>query len=173
MFFRDLLTLPFNAQSTIINLADALVYAANVPKEVVQQVFVEHGRKPEFQSQYGHLDLSSVGWRKRSIAGRDLAASSHFEGFDHWYKAVGNRASLVATKGWHCIDRRLTVAAHWEEHRTWITPPVLIDGALVNRQSRFHLMEGHTRMGLLSGLIEVGIIDGLMTHEVWVGRNSE
>jgi hypothetical protein len=34
-------------------------------------------------------------------------------------------------------------------------------------------MEGHTRVGLLAGLIEVGIIDGLITHEVWVGRKHE
>jgi hypothetical protein len=173
VYFRDILTLPFNAQSGIVNLNDALVHAADMPKEVVQQVFVEHGRKAEFQSQYGHLDLNSIRWNKESIAGVGLAESSHFEGFYRWYNVVGKRASLVATEGWSCIDRRQTVVEHWKKHLTWITPPVLIDGALVNRPSRFHLMEGHTRVGLLAGLIEVGIIDGLITHEVWVGRKHE
>ena len=173
MYFRDLLTLPFNAQSGVVNLDDALVHSADIPKQVVLQVLVDHGRKSEFQTQYGHLDLNLIRWSKESIAGVDLAESSHYEGFDRWYKAVGLRASLVATEGWGCIDSRQSVIEHWEEHLTWIIPPVIIDGALVNRLSRFHLMEGHTRVGLLAGLIEVGIIDGLITHEVWVGRKHE
>ncbi len=173
MLFRDILTLPFDVQSGIVRLDEILVRIPDLPGEVAHQLIAQHGRKSEFQDQFGHLELGSIRWSKESIAGVDLAESSHFQGFDRWYKAVGHRAFMVASKGWRCIDSRQAIVEHWEQHLTWITPPVLIDGALVGRPSRFHLMEGHTRVGLLAGLVEVGIIDGLMTHDVWVGRKHE
>lgn len=169
MLFRDLLNLPFNCESNTISL-DALESVVDSPIEVVQQVFVDHGRKAEFQSQYGNLNLISISWYKEAITGADLVESSHFEGFDHWYNTVRHRGVLVATKGWSCIDTRKSVIEYWAANLTWRTRPVLIDGTLVNRPSKFHLVEGHTRVGLLAGLIDVGILDKSTTHEVWIGR---
>lgn len=170
MTFRDILSLRFDECTNLVCRDDVVRLFPNVPLEVVQQVFIEHGRNPDFQKQYGHIDLELLTWKKVAMTGDELRSSSHFERFDSWFKSCNVRALSVAKKGWKYIDSRQNVVEHWEKHQTWLLPPVLIAGSLVCRDSALHLVEGHTRLGLLTGLIEADVIDETRCHEVWVGR---
>jgi hypothetical protein len=73
-------------------------------------------------------------------------------------------------KGWSCIDVRTEVVAHWQEHRTWLSPPVFLDGTLVGSENPYRLVEGHTRVAILKGLLEHGLIEPDSTHRIWYGQ---
>ena len=170
MTFTEILKLQFDERTHHVCRDELVRNFPDVPTEVIQQFFVEHGRNPDFQEQYGHIVLDLMTWKKELISGDELRHCSHFERFDPLFKSCSARALAISKDDWKGIDRRQNVVRQWEEHKTWLLPPVLIAGVLVNRVSALHLVEGHTRLGLLTGLIEAGKLDGSRCHEVMVGR---
>jgi hypothetical protein len=51
-------------------------------------------------------------------------------------------------------------------------PPVFLEGHLVGRGPGLHLVEGHTRIGLLAGLVDAGILGPDSVHCAWVGAGA-
>lgn len=164
------MNLPFDKHTGLAIREHVVQYLPEMPEQVMRQFLLDHGRNNEFQGQYGQIDLNAVVWVKESLQGNDLLACSHFEQFDRRVQSSRSKISLFPKEGWKCIDRRSTVVEHWERFHTWNLPPILIEGSLVGRSSALHLIEGHTRLGVLEGLIDAGVIDRVHCHEVWVGR---
>jgi hypothetical protein len=55
-----------------------------------------------------------------------------------------------------------------------MTPPVFLNHnveikLLPSPKKELHLVEGHTRLGMLKGLIEKGLLSENSIHKVWVG----
>ncbi len=172
MIFSDLTALPYDRRSGIIDLAALRRALPETPEPVAQQFYADHGRKDEFQNVYRGLRIDHLAWRLVSRTATDLVSASMNPDFRRWFDAVSERAAGVAVDGWRVIDGRKAIVAHWEQHRTWILPPVLLDGALMLASPALHLVEGHTRVGLLSGLLRSGILPGTSLHSIWCGSLS-
>jgi hypothetical protein len=143
-----------------------------MPDDVLEQFVCDHGTKPEFQTQYGHLDLHALGWRLIVIPARKILACSVYDLFADHVAIIANRVRRVAGDCWSDACLPLGAAEHWQNHNTWMRPPVLITGALVKSNSHIHLIEGHTRIGALRGLVESGVLSDSSNHQVWLGDVS-
>jgi hypothetical protein len=168
MQFSDLMDLPFDPRSDLIELDAVISALPNTPEAVARQVFVDHGRKEEFQAAYGCLDISAIEWKQVKRPAVEICSASVLPLFRRWFEGVGHRPERFEAEGWACIDSRPAVVAHWAEHSTWITPPVLIYGELEGGTG-LRLIEGHTRVGLLAGLIKRQVLSGNSSHLIWLG----
>ncbi len=169
MRFCDLLNLPYDSAANIDR--DSLKRCLpDTPDDVLTQVYADHGRKDDFQSQYGELDITSLRWEKRDFSAAEIAASCHYDRFDNWIDGVEQRVAQFSAQGWACIDTRPNVVAHWREHMTWLRLPVFIAGHLIGAPTPLRLVEGHTRVGLLRGLIKAGVLATSSQHEIWLGQ---
>jgi hypothetical protein len=141
-----------------------------MPDDVLEQFCCDHASKDDFQQQYGHLDLRRLSWELREISAGELVQSTVFEGFKSWVSTVSARLQDFDNEGWSCIDLRPAVVEHWKAHRTWIRPPILLDGHLVGRGPGLHLVEGHTRLGVLAGAVKSGLVSADSIHRAWIGE---
>jgi hypothetical protein len=171
--FSDLMSLPFDSFSAKISVDEILKFLPQAPFEVVDQFYSDHGRKEEFQVQYQKLYLPSIEWKRKDVAGRDLLNINIYPSYRQWFDSVGHRAVDFDKLGWAGIDSRFSVQQHWEKFGTWDRHPVLISGSFVNSGADMHLVEGHTRVGLLKGLIEYGISPKNAMHTVWLGTHAK
>lgn len=140
-----------------------------IPDDVLEQFLSDHGLNGEFQEQYGHLNLVQITWEKRMLTAQELIEVTVYEGFQRWTQSVAQRPRQFQSEGWKCIDSRAEVVSYWEINRTWIRPPILMDGSLLGRPNKLHLVEGHTRIGILRGLVNAGVVAKDSQHEVWLG----
>lgn len=169
MLFSSLMSLSY-AESGIIEL-DALRQALpSTPEDVLNQFYADHGRNCAFQNQYGHLDINCIEWQLKRVPAEQIISCTVWREFQNWCDSVAERVNGFATKGWNCIDVRSDVRLSWECERTWIRPPILLSGAFAPSASGLHLVEGHTRIGLLRGLIAADVLSGTSEHLVWIGR---
>jgi hypothetical protein len=144
---------------------DARIKGLGWPELVVQQFLFDHGMKDEFLRQYGHLDLETLRWDTRDLVADEFVGLSVFEDFEPWVEASAALHESRVTQ--RPTDQRLA----WIRQGTWIVAPVLIDGSLLAPpRSSLHLVEGHTRVGILLGRVAAGAADPDRTHEVFVGR---
>lgn len=169
MKFRDLLDLPYNEKNGIIELEAILEVLPNTPLEVVKQVYQDHGRNGEHQKEYGELDIGSLAWEKKRITAADIQPCFMLSRFSEWPYRVSQRLDQFEKMGWRCIDVRENVWRHWEEHQTWVMEPVFVHRGLVGTEEGMHLVEGHTRVGVLRGLLSRSLISASSFHGVWYG----
>lgn len=144
-----------------------------IPEDVLEQFLYDHALNPDFQKQYGHLDLSRIVWELCCLPASEIVQASTYHGFRDWPRQVAARLNAFAKESWACIDRRPYVVNHWATHHTWLRAPVMLDGRLLRRSSRLHLAEGHTRLGLLRGLVSRKILSPESRHDVWIGRPAD
>lgn len=170
MKFCDLLSQAYNKETGIIYADPLRNLLPETPLEVIEQVYSHHGRNDEFQGQYGELDLSSIVWGSEFLPAAEIIQASFYPGFTSWLRNVEARTSEFQERGWQCIDTRADVVKYWSKHKTWLRQPVLIQGLPPAIAGRMHLVEGHTRVALLSGLINAGVISPRSEHQVLVGR---
>jgi hypothetical protein len=111
---------------------------------------------------YGHLDLRRVRWDLQTIPAATLAAAA--VPWDEGLEAVAEV----------CSHLDFTIRNYREVwNGTWRVPPYLIDGALMNPPAEgLHLIEGHTRMGVLRGSLLRADITPHSLHCVWVASTS-
>lgn len=173
MLFSDLLSLPFDQDTGVIDSSSIVAALPDTPLPVAQQVYADHGRKEEFQATYGALDIGSLEWRLLALPAETLCAATVNPQYRSWYDKVSTRASLFGSEGWKCIDIRRAVIEHWSKNGTWLIPPVMLSGVLVASTAELHLVEGHTRVGLLAGLRRHGVLPSSSLHAVWLGAASK
>ena len=169
MTFRDLLDRPYNKRNGIIELEALLEALPNTPIEVVKQVYRDHGRNGEHQQEYGELDIGSLSWAKREFAATEIQSCFVLSRFSEWSNSVSQRLDRFEPVGWECIDGREEVWRHWKKHRTWLIEPIFVSRDLVGEEEGLHLVEGHTRVGVLRGLLRRSLISGSSVHGVWYG----
>lgn len=133
------------------------------PDDVVEQFLFDHGSKPEFIADYGHLDLRAIVWAEEDMTAADLlraSASKHLKGrITDVSNALEHYASGYGRDRWG-----------WEDHHTWLRSPILIEGNLLRPpRKRPRLIEGHTRMGALKGYVREGSVRPSSLHRVWLG----
>ncbi|AVI63295.1 hypothetical protein MOY_00350 [Halomonas sp. GFAJ-1] len=170
MKFSDLLGQGYDERTEIIYANPIRVYLPETPLKVIEQVYCHHGRKDEFQRQYGELNLSAIAWTSITLPASEIIKATIYEGFMRWFRNVESRTLEFAERGWQCIDKRKDVISHWSRYQTWSRPPVFIQGLTPGVIGGLHLMEGHTRVGLLRGLVKDGVLSPLSRHKVFVGR---
>lgn len=171
MKFSQLLGLPFG-QDGVIDLAAILEALPKTPPEVAKQFLADHGRKSSFQDQYASLDLGLVKWSLEEVDACSLLGASIDSRNIRWFESVGKRTEDFYVKSWDCVDSRKTVCQHWANSQTWIVPPVLLESIEPSTSNRLHLVEGHTRIGLLAGLVQRAIVPSNSRHKAWVGRGG-
>ena len=173
MKFSDLLNQPYCSRRNIIEFESLKSLLPDTPESVIKQVYSDHGRKFEFQDQFGDIEISEIRWNLASLSAGKIVTCAINDRFSSWFTNVGKRASHFHTDGWQCIDSRENVRAHWENSNTWLTPPVFFVGALLGLTSELRLVEGHTRVGLLKGLLEQHVLSPESMHQVWLGSPQD
>jgi hypothetical protein len=169
MKFEALCALPHDPGTDRIDIESLRAALPGVPRAVLIQLCADHGRNSDFQARYGQLELDGIRWTLASRTAREICSCSMKEGFRSWFDEVGRRAARFSQRGWTCIDVRPEVQEHWRNHGTWIEAPILIDGSLVASGPELHLVEGHTRVGLLNGLVQWSIVPPESLHAIWLG----
>jgi hypothetical protein len=166
--YSDLLTLTRDAGGRV-PMEALKILNLPVPDDVLEQFCSDHATNNDFQEQYGHVDLLRVHWSLQSLAASELLMTSIYYHFRRWPESVACRLASFDDDGWECIDDRSAVVEHWRSRHTWLRPPILLDGDLLGRPGSRHLVEGHTRLGLLRGLVAHRIVSADSKHEVWFG----
>lgn len=143
------------------------VAALGWPAEVARQWLWDFGDRVAFVADYGAIDLSRVCWECEDVAAADFDTMQTGDRDGGWIEEVaGNHGH------WLRLRARAEPAAGtaWDEHGTWLVPPVLIDRSLLDPAGTgLQVVEGRTRVGILRGRRR----DGLHTAPVqraWVGR---
>ncbi|MFG1653219.1 hypothetical protein ACGFIE_25150 [Micromonospora sp. NPDC049275] len=133
------------------------------PGEVVEQWLYDHGRHLEFLDDYGSLDLSRIRWTLKDVAVDDLKAIPTGRSDQDWLDEVA-----AEHRRWLSL-RPQRYRDAWEDHGSWLVPPILITRALLYPRSLgLQVIEGRMRVGILQGRLA----DGLHVadvHRAWVG----
>lgn len=141
-----------------------------MPDDVLEQLVLDHGNKPEFLAQYGHVDLWTLDWALEATLASTLMGATIYPRFARWVDSVDRRSQGVQSGSWREFDTRAEVVSHWKTERTWMRPPVFIERRVFEPHDGLHLMEGHTRFGALRSLLRQGVIHPDSTHLVWRGH---
>jgi hypothetical protein len=134
------------------------------PDDVVWQFLFEHGTEPEFLDQYGHLALDTLSWTLDEVPATEFARVT-------WtVDRLGGRVEECEREPERHIELRLPdEQGRWSEAGTWITPPLLIDASVLRPpRSGLHIVEGHTRIGILRGRLAAGVADNDQTHSAYI-----
>jgi hypothetical protein len=134
------------------------------PRDVVSQWLFDHGRRPAFNVDYGHVDLSHVRWCLEAISVEELI------GIPTGPSDAGLLEEVAADHEHYLGIRPPEVRNAWEELGTWLVPPVLIARGIVEpTSSGLQVVEGRWRVGILRGRRAAGSpVNDL--HHAWVGR---
>jgi hypothetical protein len=172
MKFSDLLDLAYDEHSGRVNTYEIAMQLPDAPA-TVREVYSDHGRKDQFQAQYGPITISEITWAKVSVSASEIIECSIYHWFSNWTNNVARRPESFSKAGWHCIDVRPNIVDYWSKFRTWVEPPVVLDARLLGRPHGLHLMEGHTRIGILKGLISHGVLQSDSQHYIWLGATNK
>ncbi|MGW1362169.1 hypothetical protein ACWCQP_32725 [Streptomyces chartreusis] len=135
------------------------------PDDVLEQFLFDHGDNAAFLYDYGGIDLRDITWRLETIPAADF----------HTMPTGESDAGCIeryAENPVHWVTiRPPEVGRHWEEHGTWLRPPLLIDRRFLDRSDcGLQVLEGRTRVGVLRGRLRENLrVAG--NHQAWVGRS--
>lgn len=134
------------------------------PAEVVEQFLFDHGKNPDFVEQYAHLDLTAIDWRLQAVTTEQLLEATYFDEFGGRVHDVENQTSYVLKQYQKAYGDDV-----WAQ--TWKRPPIFIVGALRQPpQQELHLVEGHTRLGVLRGKHDEDPTAVQAYHRTYVGH---
>ncbi|MEU9850088.1 hypothetical protein [Streptomyces sp. NPDC047985] len=144
--------------------ADPALAALQWPNDVLRDFLFDHGDNGHFVDDYGDVDLCAITWKLETNPAAD------FVGMPTGASDAGCIESY-AENPVHWVDvRRPEVGRHWEEHGTWLRPPLLIDRRLLDpADSGLQVLEGRTRVGVLRGRLREQLRVA-PAHQAWVGR---
>ncbi len=142
--------------------ADPALAALQWPDDVLRDFLFEHG--DYFVDDYGDIELRAITWKLEAIPAADF----------HTMPTGQSDAGCIehfSENPVHWINvRPPEVGRHWEEHGTWLRPPLLIDRRLLDpADSGLQVLEGRTRVGVLRGRLREQMRVA-PDHQAWVGR---
>jgi hypothetical protein len=154
--------------------ADALVHwqrceaeGLQCPQEVFTQLFHEEANNEDFAVIVRSIDWGRVSWELQEMSG---IAIRHVR-VDRGYQLALDEARDHA-QVYGIVDEREEVVAHWQEAKSWVVPPVVVDAALLGGGAGFELLVGYTRLGNLLGMLDREGVPEVQKHLVWAGRAS-
>lgn len=167
LIFQDLMELPYNRDHNIIDMSVTELGSLlpHIPSEVIQGVFLDHGRAGHMQAQYGNIAIDQLQWECVMLPAEKLIEAHWYDGFDQVEVVGQGVACYFESRAWACIHRW---GEHWKQNKTWVEAPFFIKGALLNADYDLHLMEGHTRLGTLIGLVKCGALSLDSYHKIWL-----
>ncbi|WP_405503235.1 hypothetical protein OG501_37820 [Streptomyces niveus] len=144
--------------------ADPALAALHWPDDVLEQFLFDHGDNGAFVYDYGGIDLRDVTWRLETIPARN------FEEMPTGASDAGCIESYAENPVYWGERRPHKVGQHWEEHGTWLRPPILIARQLLApSDTGLQVLEGRTRVGVLRGRLREGL-HVASHHQAWVGH---
>lgn len=134
------------------------------PDDVLEQFLSDHGASGYFMNDYGGIDLHGVTWRLETIPAAEFrtvpTGASECDCIEHFAEDPVYWVGI----------RPPEVGRHWEEHGTWLRPPLLIDRRLLAPSGGgLQVLEGRTRVGVLRGRLRQNL-HVAPVHQAWVGR---
>lgn len=135
------------------------------PPGAFEQLFHDHHDDGEMAQLLRFVDWSQVAWEEGALSG---VALRHIGVPRPWQHAVDEAREDTARTGFH--DDRPEVMTHWTESQTWLRPPVLLAGELLQSNLRYELIVGFTRLGSLLGALDRQDLPEHARHRVWIGR---
>jgi len=166
LIFKDLLDIEHDNAGNI-NLEKLISLLPPTPEDVIEQFYVDHGRKEELQEQYSDLNIGNIHWQERLLGFDEIRTLNVYPEFDNWVKTCKCRSKVVSVNNdWSKIQNSLEITSYWEQNHTWVRAPIILEGI----NSKLSLVEGHTRLGALLGLVESGMVNKCSQHKVWVGK---
>ena len=170
MKFENLLQVKFDTVSGKVDIESLYNLLPETPKDVLVQFYSEHGRNEDFQEQYSDIDIMALSWNLITVSSGEVVTCEMYEDFRRWYNCSADRVIRgFKDNRWNCIDEREEVVAHWSHECTWLTPPVFLHKDILCSKN-IHLVEGHTRVGILCGLLCSGIIAESHKHKIWMAE---
>jgi hypothetical protein len=151
---------------TTTHAARAEALGLNCPPDVFEQLFHDHHDDPEMARLLRFVDWAEVSWEEGALSG---VALRHAGVPRAWQYAVDEARQETIRNGFH--DERAEVMQHWNDSHTWIRPPVLLTGDLLQSNLRYELIVGFTRLGNLLGALDRQDLPEHARHRVWVGRS--
>lgn len=146
---------------------DHRVRALGWPDPVVEQFLFDHGAKHEFLDQYGHLELEDLTWTVEALPASVLVDATCAEDFKRWFD------ECTLHFRFRISTRPAPEQQRWAEQGSWMTPPLVMDRAWLGKESPgLHVVEGHTRIGILRGRIAANVAEPDQTHAVYVCRRN-
>lgn len=144
--------------------ADPALAALPWPDDVLRDFLFDHGDNGHFVDDYGDVDLCDITWQLETIPAVDFPTMPTGE------SDAGCIESYAADPVYWVKVRRPEVGRHWEEHGTWLRPPLLIDRRLLDPAAGgLQVLEGRTRVGVLRGRLREQLRVA-SDHQAWVGR---
>lgn len=174
MLFKELLRLRTDRQSGRIPLQVLQRLRLPMPDDVFEQFVADHGVRPEFQEQYGELDLHGLKWRLIPTPAAEIINCSVYPRFQEDCFDIVREFTLTVPKyGWENVGLSPDDKQHWQDHGTWKRAPLFIRGDLVGSDRPLHLIEGHNRTGALKGLVDSGWLPVTSLHNIWLARMAD
>ncbi|WP_406369688.1 hypothetical protein OG788_07760 [Streptomyces sp. NBC_00647] len=148
--------------------ADPVLAPLRWPDCVLEQFLYEHGGSHlPFEEDYGHIDLEGITWRLEMISRTD------FRDMPTGASEAGLIDHIAENPVYWVSVRPERIGCHWEDHGTWMRPPLLIDRRLLAPpDGGLQVLEGRTRVGVLRGRLREGL-KVAPCHQAWVGRPRE
>jgi len=146
--------------------ARAQALGLDCPLDVFEQLFHDHHDDPEMARLLRFVDWAEVSWEEGALSGVGLRHT----GVPRTYqRAVDEAREETAREGFH--DERPEVMQHWMAAHTWIRPPIVLAGELLQSNLRYELVVGFTRLGNLLGALDRQDLAEHARHRVWIGRS--
>jgi hypothetical protein len=143
---------------------DPAIAGLRWPDDVLEQFLFDHGDRSEFIDDYGGIDLHGITWRLETIP------AAAFHTMPTGASDAGCIESYAEDPVHWVTIRPPEVGRYWEEHGTWLRPPLLIDRRLLaSSDSGLQVLEGRTRVGVLRGRLRENLRVAPEQH-AWVGR---
>jgi hypothetical protein len=136
------------------------------PEEVLRDWLYKHGRNALYLD--GCIDIHALTFRDESWSASDIlekVSTSQHETVSGWKRAILGD-----------LHRGGPLGSFMVKHGTWPVPPVVLDNDTdVHFRSgilfhRFHLLEGHHRLGYLQGLATDERVVMQATHRLWLAK---
>lgn len=129
-----------------------------IPYWVADQFLYAHYDNPHAVNNYGWIDYDIFRFREVQISLKILLRVNVFSAYQSY---VQTRQRNTPYEGFCCTAKD---KLHWEEHRTWRVPPILLNVSALHEipdQAEIHgpyqLVEGHSRFGYLLAHVEHGV----------------
>ena len=146
-------------------------YGIDAPESVIEQFYIDHSDKFQYQKLYGEINLYSIEWQLVEIPTCKMLNLGRSATHPDFLLETSEDASNYDEVGDSAIDCREDVLEQWKLHGTWITPPIFINGEILGKpEIDLHLVEGHTRVGCLCGLTKYHVFHVAEVHKVYLGK---